>query len=1051
MSGRRVSRNQTDVENKVLRITPKTADGLTPYRKASLENELDNGDFVEGGTMRGSVLVRGANELPPASDGAIRRGEWIPTSPGENKRTVNTGAKAAVGAVAHSDMFLKKEALNKSASGASFSASQSGSGSTAGGSVERLAPEVYSPLFTMANLNLPRDRITVNAWCFLPETKVWLADGTRKNIEDIKIGDKVLSGNGNIRKVITIFKREIDEEIVGIKVKGGQDIIWTTKNHNFNAIKSNDVRCCNKDIYVKCKPSNNDKKFCKWCNRRNDPYNFVQISAGELERLDSVYMPIPNHTIHTEDSILNSVDGMQLLGYYVAEGSISRETGVYFNFGLHEEKLCYFIADQLYKIWGGPNKPIVRKREEKGGIQIEYHNKKASLFFRTHCGEGALTKKISDELLYAEPELLIHFLSTWLDGDGGQEKYNKNIFCGSTSSCNLAYQIRLMALRCGLVAHVFKEKTSKIKLWKNNRICNQADRYFVKIRGSAANIFSKKISSCVSRFNEIERQYNRDGCSFIHNNKLIQWIDGIQKRNYKGSVYNIEVEGDHTYVVGYGISVHNCRNFFQLHPIVRNAITLHATYPISKINIKCHDKKVLRFFEDMIEEMNLMESLGDIALEYWKLGECFPYAELDEKTGKWSKIVIQNPDYIHVKKTVLSGDPIILLKPDAVLKRLVMSSNPADVQLRKQIPEKIIYHVRAGQDIPLDNFNVSHLKMLSSPYDVRGTSIIVGVFKDLMLYDKLREAKFAQADGMINPITIIKVGGNADGDYRATQEDIEFFRQIFEEAQYDKDFKLITHAGVAVERIGFAGQVLEIGPDMELIIKNIYTGLMVPPAVVDTESAVYASASIGLEVLRQRYFNFRNMMANWLVNKIFAPISEIQDFYEYEGGVKRLIVPDVEWNQMNLYDLQDYIQNITGLVSQKQASLQTLYRSLGLSYQDEIVKMRQEMIRDAIRMKEEENLRKMTITELRALDPEKEILEPVDSKERESAGAPGGGMPEAGGMPGMGGAPEIPGGLGGLGGPGGGPELAPPPAGPAPGGGTPPGAGPAPMPGGPGM
>jgi len=495
-----------------------------------------------------------------------------------------------------------------------------------------------------------------------------------------------------------------------------------------------------------------------------------------------------------------------------------------------------------------------------------------------------------------------------------------------------------------------------------------------------------------------------------------------------------------------------CRNFFQLHPIVRNAISLHATYPISKLNLKCQDKRVLDFFENMVEEMDLMNALGDISLEYWKLGEVFPFAELNEKTGKWARIVIQNPDYIHVKKTVLSSDPIITLKPDAVLQRLVFSSNPADAQIRRQIPEQIIHHIRSGQDIPLDNFNVSHLKMLSSPYDVRGTSVIVSVFKDLMLYDKLRESKFAQADGMVNPVTLIKVGGTTEGEYKATQEDLEFYRQVFEEAQYDKDAKIITHAGISVERVGFQGQVLDIASDLEFITKNIYTGLMVPPAVVDTESAVYSSASIGLEVLRQRYFNFRNMIARWLVNKIFAPISEVQGFYEYKNKEKRLIVPEVEWNQMNLYDLQDYIGNVTGMVSAGQAAVQTLYKSLGLNYQDEIIKMRQESIDKAIKMREENSLSNMTLTELRSLDPEKPIMEPIDSKEREKdtppeagapAGMPGGDM----GMPGadMGGAP------GGL------PELAPPPGGEmgAPGAGAPEGAGvtpplgPGPGPGGP--
>ena len=475
-----------------------------------------------------------------------------------------------------------------------------------------------------------------------------------------------------------------------------------------------------------------------------------------------------------------------------------------------------------------------------------------------------------------------------------------------------------------------------------------------------------------------------------------------------------------------------CRNFFDLHPIVRNAITLHATYPISKLNIKCPDKKVEQFFEDMIEEMNLMGALGDVALEYWKLGEAFPYAELDEDTGKWRKIIVQNPDYIHVKKTVVASEPVISLRPDAVLQRLVLSNNPADIQLRKQIPEQVLYHVRKGQNIPLDNFNVSHLKMLSSPYDVRGTSVIVSAFKDLMLYDKLREAKFAQADGLVNPITLVKVGGTSEAEYHPTNEDIEFWRNMIEEAQYDKDFKIITHAGMTIERIGASGAVLDVGSDVELIIKNIHHGLMVPQAVIDTESAVYASASIGLEVLRQRYFNFRNMIAKWLVNKVFAPISEIQRFYSFEGGMKKLIVPEVEWNQMNLYDLQDYVANISSLVTSKQASLQTLYRSLGLSYEDERKKLREESINDAIRQREEGALAGMTLTDLRGIDPEQEIMEPLPGEGgTETPGAGGMGVPggAGGGMPGgdmgMGGMPGGAGGMGG-GGPMGMPELAPP-------------------------
>ena len=40
------------------------------------------------------------------------------------------------------------------------------------------------------------------------------------------------------------------------------------------------------------------------------------------------------------------------------------------------------------------------------------------------------------------------------------------------------------------------------------------------------------------------------------------------------------------------------RNFYDTNPIVRNAITLHATYPISKINIKSKNRKIEQFFND---------------------------------------------------------------------------------------------------------------------------------------------------------------------------------------------------------------------------------------------------------------------------------------------------------------------------------------------------------------------------------------------------------------------------------------------------------------------
>lgn len=483
-----------------------------------------------------------------------------------------------------------------------------------------------------------------------------------------------------------------------------------------------------------------------------------------------------------------------------------------------------------------------------------------------------------------------------------------------------------------------------------------------------------------------------------------------------------------------------CRSFFALNPFVHNAISLHSTYPISKLSIKCPNKDIEKFFDDMIEEIDLMNICVQIAQEYWLLGESFVYAELDEGKGKWSRIHIQNPDFMIVKRTVVASEPIIMLRPDENLKKIIFSNRPTDIEQRKQLNQHIIESVRRGENIQLDNFHVSHLARRISPYEIRGTGLPVCIFRQLMLFDKLRESKYYQADNMINPLTIVKIGS---ADYKPTYADLEAWRGVFEEGQYDKDFKIFTHEGVDVQRVGYGQGIFDISGDITQLIKEIFIGLQVPQIMMDGGAdTTYANGGVALDLLKQRYTQFRNMMSQWLKTKIFAPISKIQGFYDYSGGEKQLIVPEIDWNHMSLFDAGDYINTLVtltqGTADQKRASLHTLYRSLGLEFEDEVRKMRKEAVQNAIAKKEATALEALDLNALRAIDDEDEIPEPPQQ------GQGAGEAPLPGETPG--GAP--PGGLPDLGLPGGPPPGAPPGGGggppPTPPPGPPPGPPPAP-------
>jgi hypothetical protein len=900
-----------------------------------------------------------------------------------------------------------------------------------------------------------------------------------------------------------------------------------------------------------------------------------------------------------------------------------------------------------------------------------------------------------------------------------------------------------------------------------------------------------------------------------------------------------------------------CRAFFALNPFVHNAISLHSTYPISKLQIKCHNQMIQNFFNDMSEELDLMNVCIQIAQEYFLLGEAFPYAEFDSAKGVWSRIIIQNPDNMIVNRSVVASEPIIMLKPDLNLQNIVRSNKPSDIEQKKQLSQHIIDSVKRGKNIMLDNFHVSHLARKIAPYEVRGTGLPVCIFRQLMLMDKLRESKYAQADNLINPLTLVKIGSEGQDGLHPSHADIEYWREVFEchdeetevltsegfkkfdevisfseamdgtyntsyithvapiagvkiacfnsnneqleyheptgasvynysgdmyhfanekldikvtpnhkmwvsrkeyeyhghrslrktkwgewkkveaqdikmtdynrtrsqvkwegnddvkfvdvcgkqipielyleflgyvlsegcvftngkcnsvgiyqtyekfqqemsncinnfakildkkvynttskrthinknwkdvwcgtinnkdvydhfvkevgdsdgrtksyykkiprwvlnlstrllnilldalvkgdgsvylnpnkksnrfayystskqladdvyevvykcglvptsfvrdgenytnredyvrvplhtvlwsnsgkgkfplvyktsrnsqtkekrnlltiekydgkvwcfevptglfitrrggkitvqanSAQYDKDFKIFTHPGVTIERVGAGQGIYDISGDITQLVKEIYVGLQVPSVLMDGGADVtYSNGGVALDVLRQRYMSFRNILSAWLKRKIFAPISKFHDFYEFKEGSsgkqeKHLIVPDIDWNHMSLFDAGDYINTLVQLTAPAgegvapRVSTATLYRSLGLEEEDEVRKLRKEAKQAAINKKEAASLAAMTLPELRSLGDDDEIPEvkPPPGQNGQGENLVPGEVPPGGAPPGMPPPPDM--GLPGLG------ALPPPPSGGPPPGppGPPPGAGPPPPP-----
>jgi len=452
------------------------------------------------------------------------------------------------------------------------------------------------------------------------------------------------------------------------------------------------------------------------------------------------------------------------------------------------------------------------------------------------------------------------------------------------------------------------------------------------------------------------------------------------------------------------------RHYYDTDPLIGNCIDLHSTYPLSQFGVRCSESpEVEQFFNRMLERLNFKTLIYDIAREYFIVGEVFPYCQLDEDTGEWAEIIIQNPDFIDVRKHILTS-PVISLKPDAELQRIITSSDPDSLALRSQLDPELIAYIQSGKNIPLENHLISHIARKSAPYQVRGTSILTRVYKDLMLRDIYREAQFTIASDRVTPLRIVKVGA-ADGSYRPGTDELLAVRDMLEQATYDTNFTIITHTGFDLTYVGANGQILQLDGEFDRIEDRILTGLFTSKAFTHGEGPTYSNASVALEVLQQRYVSFRNIIERWLERKVFAPISRIQDFTTYRNGIKQLIIPKVDWDRINLKNNREYQQALEGLVRDNKVSLETLHESLDLDFNKEMKRIKGEIedfkeiaykLQTPYMGKENINVSSPGAEEMGAPQPGAEGAE----------GAPGGGGGMGGGGGDMGG--DMGGGEGGL-------------------------------------
>jgi len=428
--------------------------------------------------------------------------------------------------------------------------------------------------------------------CFTENVKVLTENGLI-SIKNIKIGDEVFTHTGKIQKVYNILQRPETKEIYKIKTIGN-DEIETTSNHPFYIVnhtyhtrpnlnlqkweyaknlKIGDLIAVpkitnynTKTIEIKLSAYNlSDAQKAQTYYAIVNEYNKTKKYKGILNFLSSKYS-LPKsvvfnwvHNIQKPkklefNSFVINDDLAWLFGIFCAEGWAQKDrNSVYFCYGDEPNlisKTCNIIK-KYFKIV-----PTIKKLKGQKGSQVIFYDKLLTSFFIKEFYNASEhfshTKKIPRFVFNFSQSQLIRFLKGYFDGDGCYYEDKRQSFISFSSvSEQLINEIKLLFMFLGVLPNKTKRTTKTTHI--QERKINSRYAYNLQISGKQL-IKTLSILSIKNRcFNKA--RYNR----FFENEQY--WfvpITNISIQKYKGVVYNLEVENDHSYLVNGGLSAHNC-------------------------------------------------------------------------------------------------------------------------------------------------------------------------------------------------------------------------------------------------------------------------------------------------------------------------------------------------------------------------------------------------------------------------------------------------------------------------------------------------------------
>ena len=357
-----------------------------------------------------------------------------------------------------------------------------------------------------------RDALTYDQWCHPAGTQVLMAEGRYKDIEDVQLGDLVVTHEGRPRRVIELFSRAYTGTMCRLKYRG--QTIEATECHPF---------------LVERHPHLAERRHLADKRYHREWVEAVEVQTGQY--LVCPDFELPQEEFAGPDGTKATFALARVLGLYAGDGHNQHGVAVW---TFHEDE--QYLADAIKSVFPSA---AVKSYESRRAISVRVRG--VGDWFSEQCGSSSGEKRVPRCILAAARDLKNAFLKGYIESDGHLVNASAVL---ATTSMDMRAGVTLLCGSLGMFVS-WSETSNAAHGWApcwQGRLSGDSYRSFAE---------AENVRIPLLPFRQRNPTTYVEGHHYLRVNEVSCYeVEDLQ-------VYNFEVEEDHSYIAN-GIVSHNC-------------------------------------------------------------------------------------------------------------------------------------------------------------------------------------------------------------------------------------------------------------------------------------------------------------------------------------------------------------------------------------------------------------------------------------------------------------------------------------------------------------